>query len=72
MRYLDAKKAFNESKFVQFWIINKKQQNIYKYNDSLKIATYSNVYGPFTYLTFLKKRKELGVPENLTLTKAKK
>ncbi|UBM61168.1 hypothetical protein LA303_06970 [Candidatus Sulfidibacterium hydrothermale] len=70
MTYREANKTFKESTFLQYWILNKKEKNIYVGSDSIRErAIYSNVYGPYKWKEYLQKRKELGVPEDLKLKK---
>ncbi|MGY4538120.1 hypothetical protein ACVW0P_002540 [Mucilaginibacter sp. UYNi724] len=59
----DCKIVFEESTFRQYWIINKTE----KANFNEKSVKYSNVYGPFNRYDFLKKLKQLKVPQNLKL-----
>ncbi len=61
--YKRCKEAFKESVLRQYWIINKLQESIF---DS-HTKTRSNVYGPYSYDDYLKKKVELGVLENLNL-----
>ncbi|GGH27325.1 hypothetical protein FAZ19_18885 [Sphingobacterium alkalisoli] len=49
------------SRPVNYWIISHKEQNADDY------VPMSRVYGPYSREDYLKKRKELGVPEELTL-----
>jgi len=67
MKYSEATEAFEKSTFRQYWIINKKEKDVYSYDSISRLATYSNVYGPFKKEEYLKKRKELGVPDKLKL-----
>ncbi len=69
MTLREHEKAFENSTFKQYWIINKKEKQIYSYDSTNKRAKYSNVYGPFAKETYLQKRKELGVPKELQLEK---
>lgn len=59
--------AFENSKFLQYWIINKKQKSEYSFDSINKLAKYSNVYGPFKKEEYIQKRKELGVPKSLKI-----
>lgn len=63
LTYKEYKKAFNESDFKQYWFIDKSLPQIYN-NENY---TFSNVYGPYEKHEYLQKRKELGVPLELTL-----
>jgi hypothetical protein len=68
MSYRDRSKAFEESKFYQYWIIDKSKDCIYIGYDSINNdAKYSNVYGPYTLEQFKVKRIELMVSDSLTL-----
>ena len=76
MDYYEAEKAFETSTFVRYWILNKKEKNENIGVDTVRKrdegtfeirAIYSNVYGPYKWKEYLRKRKELGVPENLIL-----
>ncbi|NOY95968.1 MAG: DUF3997 domain-containing protein [Chlorobi bacterium] len=68
LTYRERNKVFEESTFLQYWILNKKEKNINIGYDSIKKrAKYSNVYGPFTKDEYLEKREELGVPKELKL-----
>lgn len=71
MTYDEYNEAFENSKFEQYWIINKKEKRIYSYDSVTESALYSNVYGPFKKKEYLQKRKELGVPKELVLAKIK-
>ena len=80
MNYYEAEKAFETSTFVRYWILNKKEKNENigidtvrkRENGTLEVrAIYSNVYGPYKWKEYLKKRKELGVPKELKLEKKK-
>lgn len=63
MSYSESNKAFENSSFKQYWVINKSQQSVF--NKSTK--TYSNVYGPYSKEEYIQKRKKLGVPEEVKL-----
>jgi hypothetical protein len=66
-KYDDYQRAFYESEFRQYWIINKKECCRYSL-DTINIKTkYSNVYGPFKEEEFWKKRNELGVSDTLQI-----
>jgi len=69
MTYKESNKAFNNSTFRQYWIINKKEKCIFSGDSIRKNTRYSNVYGPFKWDEYMKKRKELGVPKELKLKK---
>lgn len=62
-------KLFEESTLRLYWIINKKEKSEYSFDTLTQLARYSNVYGPFSEKEYLKKRKELGVPDKLDLKK---
>jgi hypothetical protein len=59
--------SFEKSTFRQYWIINKKEKNIYSLDTISMLARYSNVYGPFNKEKYLHMRRELNVPENFKL-----
>ncbi len=63
MNYSESNKAFENSSFKQYWIIDKSQEPVF--NESTK--TYSNVYGPYSKEEYLVKRKKMGVPKELKL-----
>ena len=67
MNYTESNKAFENSTFQQYWIINKKEQSKYSLDTLTMRARYSNVYGPFKKNDYLKKRAELKVPKELEL-----
>ena len=67
MNYTESNKAFENSTFLQYWIINKKEQSKYSLDTLTMRARYSNVYGPFKKNDYLKKRAELKVPKELEL-----
>ena len=68
MTYSESNKAFENSTFKQYWIIDKIKECRNIGFDSLNnIARYSNVFGPYSKEEYLIKRKELGVPEELKL-----
>lgn len=60
-------KLFEDSKFYQYWIINKKEKSEYSLDTLTQLAKYSNVYGPFQKQEYLQKREELGIPKELKL-----
>ena len=49
LTYKEYKKAFNESDFKQYWIIDKNRPQVYD-NES---HTFSNVYGPYKHDGYL-------------------
>jgi hypothetical protein len=59
--------AANESVFRNYWIIDKNQRRESGYDSIRLVATYSNVYGPFTYNNYLKQREILKVPKELEI-----
>lgn len=63
MNYDDRNRAFENSTFRQYWIIDKTKSALNK--DSTN--SHSNVYGPYSRDEFLRKRIELGVSEELKL-----
>lgn len=67
LNYKESKEYFEKSTFLQYWIINKLQENKYSYNSLNHKATYSNVYGPFNKNEYIDKRATLGVPQSLQL-----
>jgi hypothetical protein len=67
LNYKEANKAFEESTFRQYWIVNKQEPNVYSLDTLFQLAKYSNVYGPFKKEEYMQKRKELGVPPELKL-----
>lgn len=68
LTYRERNKLFNESTFLQYWILNKKEKNInVGYDSIIERAIYSNVYGPFKMDEYSQKRKELGIPQELRL-----
>jgi len=67
MTYDKRNEAFEKSKFLQYWIINKKEKGEYSLDTLTQLARYSNVYGPFDKQEYLQKREELGVPRELQL-----
>lgn len=56
-------KAFENSSFRQYWIINKKERSEF----DVATRTYSNAYGPYEKKDYIQKREELGVPITLKL-----
>ena len=68
MTYSELNKAFKNSNFKQYWIIDKIQscENI-GFDSINQVAKYSNVYGPYTENEFIQKRNALGVPKELKL-----
>jgi hypothetical protein len=67
MTYDKRNEAFENSKFLQYWIINKKEKGESSLDTLTKLAKYSNVYGPFQKQEYLQKREELGIPKELKL-----
>jgi hypothetical protein len=65
MNYDDTNEAFEKSTFLQYWIVNKKEETASSYDEETKIHSYSNVYGPYSLQEYLQKRQELGVPAEL-------
>jgi hypothetical protein len=63
--------ALERSTFRQYWIINKRgpRYMIIDYNDSEKSHD-ANVYGPYQKDEFVLRRRQLGVPDSLTLRPA--
>lgn len=67
MTYSESLRAFEDSDFIQYWIINKKEANEPRLDTAAMIVHYSNVYGPFRKEEYLLNRLKLGVPDNLQL-----
>ena len=67
MTYSESLRAFENSNFSQYWIINKKEANQPRLDTTTMIVHYSNVYGPFQKEGYLLNRLKLGVPDNLQL-----
>jgi hypothetical protein len=67
MNYSESNKAFEKSNFCQYWILNKKEKNVFAYDKEKKMSTYSNVHGPYNKAEYLLKREELGVSRKLKL-----
>lgn len=63
MTFKESRKAFKNSNFKQYWIIDKTKALVF----SEVSKTYSNVYGPFKKQDYIRKRYELNVPEALQL-----
>jgi hypothetical protein len=55
--------AFKKSTFHQYWIIDKEKKSLFDEKRKL----YSNVYGPFKKDEYMRKREEVGVPQELKL-----
>ncbi len=72
MNYAQSNEAFENSTFRQYWIIKKKEKNMYSYDSILGLAKYSNVYGPFKKKEYLLKRMEFDVPKKLQLQEENK
>jgi hypothetical protein len=69
MNYDKRRETFENSKFKQYWIINKNKKAEYSL-DTLKMrAKYSNVYGPFEKKEYILKCEELGVSKEIQLKK---
>jgi len=62
-------RIFNKSSFVQYWIINKREERIFHYDPIAQRGYRENVYGPFKRKEYLEKRVELGVADSLKLPK---
>jgi hypothetical protein len=67
MTYNNYWKAFEKSTFIQYWILNKIEKNVYSYDSTRKIAIYSNVYGPYNKTEYFRKREEMKIPKELML-----
>lgn len=68
--YMDAdrkKIASNNKIFKQYWIINKKEKEIYSLDSLTQRGKYSNIYGPYNKPEYLKQCQVLKVPDNLKL-----
>ena len=65
MKYKEYKKSFEKSNYLQYWIINKKEESIFTGEQ----GGWSNVYGPFSEEDYGRKREEMQVPENLNFIK---
>lgn len=65
MSYSESNKAFENSTFKQYWIIDKRQESVF---DETK-KSYSNVYGPYSKEKYLEKGKELGMLDDIIFTK---
>ena len=63
MRYSESNRAFENSEFRQYWIIDKIRESTF---DKAKKG-YSNVYGPYSKMEYLERREELGVSKDLKL-----
>lgn len=62
-------RIFNQSSFVQYWIINKKEDVVSHFDTVAFRGYYENVYGPFKREEYLEEREKLGVPDSLKLPK---
>ncbi len=70
MTYSEENKAFENSTFKQYWIIDKtKPCNRIGFDSIIQFSKYSNVYGPYSKNEFILKRSALGVPKELRLEK---
>jgi len=68
MTYSEFNKAFKNSTYKQYWIIDKTKNCENIGFDSIKqIVKYSNVFGPYSKNEFMLKRNVLGVPNELEL-----
>jgi len=67
--YKEAHRLYRESKEYYYWIINKKQENIWHYDTVTQKGYHENIYGPFELEEYLQKRDELGVSDSLRLLK---
>jgi hypothetical protein len=57
-------KAFEQSTFHQYWIIDKTKESVF---DEIT-KTYSNVYGPYKEDAYLATKKILGIPNGLKIS----
>jgi hypothetical protein len=69
MKFKDANKAFEKSTFEQYWILDKTKKGIYSDDSIHQIARYSNVFGPFNKLEYLKCKENLKVSKKMKLKK---
>lgn len=67
IKFEESELAFKKSIFIQYWIINKKEEFIYSLDSNTMLAKYSNVYGPYNKEEYLQKREKLKVPKSLKL-----
>jgi hypothetical protein len=68
MEYYQSHRAFKNSTFKQYWIINKKEKGDFLSDTLTKRGHYTNVYGPFKKNEYLLMRQNLGVPQELKLS----
>jgi hypothetical protein len=68
---VDEEKLIAKSKIREYWIVNKKMKSESKLDEKGNYYV-SNVFGPYTRVQFIKKRKELGVSDSLQLIPTKK
>jgi hypothetical protein len=68
LTYTEADKAFENSTYKEYLILNKRQPSIYSLDTVSNTVSYSNVYGPFTKAEFLKKLAEFNIPDSVRLT----
>lgn len=59
--------ANNTSIFRSYWIINKKENQVYSFATINRIARHSNVYGPYNKDQYLEQKIKLSIPQNLKL-----
>jgi hypothetical protein len=71
MNMVDEEKLIAKSKIREYWIVNKKMKSESKIDEKGDYYV-SNVFGPYTRVQFIKKRKELGVSDSLQLIPTKK
>ena len=73
MKYAERRKAYNEVLIFHYWIIDKREELGWNRIDKdTEIMIKNGIFGPFTYKEYLKKRKELNVPDSLQLKEFKK
>jgi hypothetical protein len=68
LTYTEENKAFENSTYKEYLILNKRQPSIYSLDTVSNTVSYSNVYGPFTKAEFLKKLVEFNIPDSVHLT----
>ena len=68
LTYTEKNKAFENSTYKEYLILNKRQPSIYSYDTVSATGKDSNVYGPFTKAEFLKKLVEFNIPDSVRLT----
>lgn len=59
--------ADNKNVFRKYWIINKKENQIYSLDTINKVAKYSNVYGPLDKKQYFGLKTKLNIPQKLKL-----